>query len=59
MVCRIPSEMFENSCQLLGELVGRSASIAENRSQRNNLFMYLWKSIQSWGYEADRTQLFI
>jgi hypothetical protein len=58
VVCRIPDEMAEKSCEVLGELVGRSTNVADNGSQRNPLFMYLQKSIQSWGSGASRTQLF-
>jgi len=49
MVCQIPSELAEKSCQVLGELVGRSANVADSGPQRNSLFMYLQKSIQFWG----------
>jgi hypothetical protein len=39
-------------------LVGRNANVVDNASQRNPLFKYLRKSIQSWGFGSDRTQLF-
>jgi hypothetical protein len=39
-------------------MVGRSANVADSGSQRNPLFMYLRKSIQSWGSGAGRMQLF-
>jgi len=45
MVCRIPDELAEKSCQVLGELVGRSANVANSGSQRDPLFMYLGNSI--------------
>jgi hypothetical protein len=35
MVCGIPCELAENSCQVLGKLVGRSANVVDNESQRN------------------------
>ena len=37
MVCRIPDEMAEKSCQVLGELVGRSNTVTNNGSQRDPL----------------------
>jgi hypothetical protein len=45
MVCPIPGELADNSCYVLGELVGMSASVANNMSQRNLLFVYPRKSI--------------
>ena len=37
MVCRIPDVMAEKSCQVLGELVGRSNTVTNNGSQRDPL----------------------
>jgi len=45
MVCRISDELAEKSCQVLGVLVGRSASVANSGSQRDPLFTYLGKSL--------------
>ena len=45
MVCRIQDQMFEQSCQVLGELVGRSANAANSGSQRDPLFVYIGMSI--------------
>jgi hypothetical protein len=35
MVCRIPEELAEISCQVRGELVGMSVNVAINGFQRN------------------------
>jgi hypothetical protein len=45
VVCRIPNEMAEKSCQVLGELVGRSDTVTNNGSQRDPLSKDLGKSI--------------
>ena len=37
MVCRIPIEMAEKFCQVLGQLVGRSNTVTNSGSQRNPL----------------------
>jgi len=58
MVCRIRDELAEKSCQVLGGLLGRSASVANSGSQRDPFFMYVGESIQSRGCGAGRTQLF-
>jgi hypothetical protein len=47
MMCRIPNEMAEECFQVLGELVGRSASVANSGSQRDPLFKCRGKSIVS------------
>jgi hypothetical protein len=44
-VCRIPNKMAEQSCQVLGELVGRRDTVTNNGSQRDPLSMDLGKSI--------------
>jgi len=44
VVCRITDELAE-SCQVLGDLVGRSASLPNSGSQRDPLFMDLGKSL--------------
>jgi len=38
-------KMFEQSCQVLRELIGRSANVANSGSQRDPFFMYLRKSM--------------
>jgi hypothetical protein len=45
MVCRIHDVMVEQSCQVLGDLVGSSASVAKSGSHRYPLSMGLGKSI--------------
>jgi hypothetical protein len=58
MVCRIPGELAEKSCQVLGELVGGSTNVTDNEPQWDTLFKYLGKSIQSQRSRAGRMQLF-
>jgi hypothetical protein len=58
VVCLISGELAEKSCSVFGELVGRSINVVDNGSQRSPFFMYLRKSIQSWGSGSSRTQLF-
>jgi hypothetical protein len=53
MVCQIPGELAEKSCQVLGELVGGSANVTDNGSQSDPLFVNLGKFITLGGLEPD------
>jgi len=51
MVCRIPGELVEKSCQVLGELAGRIANVADNGSQKKPplyLFSEVHKFLGVW-----------
>jgi len=58
MVCSIPNEMAEKSCQVLEKLVGRSNTVTNNGSQKEPLSKDLRKSIWFRGSAASWTQLF-
>jgi hypothetical protein len=53
MVCQIPSELAEKSCQVLGELVGGSANVTDNGCWWDPLFVNLGKFISLGGLEPD------
>jgi hypothetical protein len=53
MVWRTSGALTENSCHLLGELVGRSANVAENESQRTPSLCILVSPCSLGGLEPD------
>jgi hypothetical protein len=59
MVCQIPGELAEKSCQVLGELIGGSANVTDNGSQWDPVFVNLGKFIRLGGLEPDRCCCFL
>jgi hypothetical protein len=53
MVCQIPGELAEKSCQILGELIGGSTNVTDSGSQWDPLFVNLGKFIRLGGQEPD------
>jgi hypothetical protein len=53
MVCQIPGELAEKPCQVLGELVGGSASLTDSVSQWDPIFVDLGEFISLGGLEPD------
>jgi hypothetical protein len=53
MVCQIPGKLAEKSYQVLGKLVGGSASVIDNGSQWDPVFVNLGKFISFGGLGPD------
>jgi hypothetical protein len=53
MVCQIPVQVAEKTCQILGELIDGSANVTGSWSQWDPLFVNLGKFIRLGGLEPD------